>query len=252
MNCLIVGASGFIGNNAASFFAGIHDILVFHATRETGDSELKRWVSQADVILHLAGSNRPIKESEFKEINVGLTKKICTYINVLNVKPLLIFASSTQAELSNPYGVSKKLAEEEIVDCARKNKLTALIYRLPNVFGKGCRPNYNSVVATFCFNIANNLPIRIDNPGAVLNLIYVDDVIKNFHCQILKKHVEGVSWVSVEPIHKITVSELADCILSLKNNEKIYMNEAFEINFLEALRLTYLSHISKNKVGSIK
>jgi UDP-2-acetamido-2,6-beta-L-arabino-hexul-4-ose reductase len=162
MRVLVTGANGFIGKNLIVNLNAQDSFSVFKYSRENTIDELIDLVEQADTIIHLAGENRPKKPLAFDTVNAGLTKILCNVIRKTGRKIPLILASSTKADLDNPYGKSKRATEEEVENLATKSGNPVYIYRLPGVFGKWCTPNYNSVVATFCHNIANNLPIQID------------------------------------------------------------------------------------------
>jgi len=180
MNILITGANGFIGKNLRVSLERIPDCALLPFDVTDPPELLREYLSQADVIFHLAGVNRPRRVEEFEEVNTGLTEQICHYLETIGRKPLIVLASSTQADLDNPYGRSKKLAEEALADFAAKTGAPVRIFRLPGVFGKWSKPNYNTVVATFCHNIARDLPIAISDPANEVALVYVDDVIEAF------------------------------------------------------------------------
>ena len=177
---LITGSNGFIGKNLLLRIPKKNIIYTYN--RNDSLKDLKRLIisGEVDLIYHLAGENRPLHDSEFHNGNVSLTKEITDAIIKSRKKIPVIFSSSIQALLENPYGESKKAAEEELVNLNERTKCGVMVYRLPGIFGKGCKPNYNSVVATFCHNIINDIDIRVDSKDKVLNLVYIDDLIDEF------------------------------------------------------------------------
>ena len=180
MNILVTGANGFIGRNLCVFLseAGYNNISTI--TREDTQDDILAKTVKADFIYHLAGVNRPENDAEFKEGNTDFTSLIINELIACDKKTPIVFTSSTQAELDNAYGLSKAGAESLLKIYQDTAGADVFIYRLPNVFGKWCRPNYNSAVATFCYNTINNLPIMVNNAEAKLNLVYIDDVCNNF------------------------------------------------------------------------
>ena len=162
---LITGARGFIGRNLASHLRHRDDVRLLEYDLGGTEADLRRGAAEADVVFHLAGVNRPRDPAEFEAGNAGFTEELCRLLRLRqNRRPRIIVSSSVQAILDNPYGVSKRHAEEVLAGFARETGADVAIYRLKNVFGKWCRPNYNSVVATFCHNIAHDLPIQINDP----------------------------------------------------------------------------------------
>ena len=162
---LITGGRGFLGRNLSSFLRVRPDSTVAIFDLEDPSSDLRDHLSRADVVFHLAGVNRPKELAEFETGNVGLTQQICFFLRQLGRAPKIVFSSSIQADLDNPYGASKRKAEEALREFGVESGACVRIYRLKNLFGKWCRPNYNSVTATFCHNIANDLPISISDPA---------------------------------------------------------------------------------------
>ncbi|MDC1484773.1 NAD-dependent epimerase/dehydratase family protein, partial [Gammaproteobacteria bacterium] len=209
MHVLITGSKGFIGKNLVVELSSIETYSF--DTFDRGDSfeMLESKIRQADAVIHLAGENRPSNSEDFEIGNHQLTKLICEAIERLEKKIPIIFSSSTQAEDGNLYGDSKLAAENALHTLEEKTGCPVSIYRLPGVFGKWSRPNYNSVVATFCYNIANKLPIQVNNPEKSLPLVYIDDVIKSF-INTLQSSEPRQQWISVEPTYTITLQALAD------------------------------------------
>ena len=177
---LITGSRGFIGSNLIAHLQRRDDVRIFGYDRDNSREELDAWLEEADFVYHLAGVNRPKHEEAFFTGNAGLTSYVCQRLARRADPPPILLSSSIQAELDNPYGRSKRLAEEALEAYAEETGARAIIYRLTNVFGKWSRPNYNTVVATFCYNIAHDLPITISDPSRELRLIHIDDVVRAF------------------------------------------------------------------------
>jgi UDP-2-acetamido-2,6-beta-L-arabino-hexul-4-ose reductase len=201
MQVLVTGANGFIGKNLI-FRLNELKIQVSTYTRKNSIQDLKDLINDADFIVHLAGVNRPKDEKDFKVVNSGLTKSICSTVSSSGKKLPILIASSTQAEIKNAYGKSKLDAENALKQLENDTGCPIHIYRLPGVFGKWCKPNYNSVVATFCHNISHDLPVQINNPDFELSLVYVDDVVEEFVSLIQKASCEKKE-LSVQPEYKI-------------------------------------------------
>ncbi len=247
MKVLVTGADGFIGKNLVLKLSEFkeHQILTF--VKEDSPETLSNHLLIADVVVHLAGENRPPKEDLFAIVNVGLTKTICQILRKSGRTIPFIFSSSQQAKENNPYGHSKLTAEEALKDLTLKNGNTVFIYRLPGVFGKWCKPNYNSVVATFCNQIANDLPIQIDNPNTNIQLVYIDDVIKSFLWAINHSLTEDVVEVKVFPEYQIELQDLASQIKSFKKCRKTLISERVGHGLIRALYATYLSYLPNEK-----
>jgi len=186
MNILITGANGFIGKNLVTELESKVNDNIFKYDRNTNSNYLEKYCREADFVFHLAGVNRPQKKSEFIKDNVEFTNKLLNKLKKYNNTCPIMFSSSIQANLGNPYGKSKKAAEDLLFKYNEDTGIKVLVYRFPNVFGKWCKPNYNSVVATFCYNITRSLPINIDDENVTLDLVYIDDVIEQ-----LLKSLEG-------------------------------------------------------------
>ena len=173
----------------------------------------------------------------FKEVNINLTKYICEYLANNSIKIPLLFTSSVQATLKNDYGISKLEGEKIITELNNKNQNPVFLLRLPGVFGKWCRPNYNSVVSTFCYNAINNLDLKITEPNKKIPLVYIDDVIKIFSC--LESNKKGFFITEVNPIYKVSLKELAEkIILFNKNREKLVID-----NVGKGFNESYMQHL---------
>ena len=179
MRALVTGANGFLGKNLKIHLRekGIETVSF---TRDMSTEQLSECLVGVDFVFHLAGVNRPKDSAEFATGNKELTEQLCDAIRATDRQIPLLYTSSIQAEVDNPYGVSKKAAEQVLVALERDSGSPVYIYRLPNVFGKWSRPNYNSAVATFCHNIGKDLEIQIEDPAAMIRLVYVDDLIADF------------------------------------------------------------------------
>lgn len=243
---LVTGAQGFIGRNLTVRCGESGRFSVIPYGRGDDPARLPDLVAVADAIIHLAGENRPEDESAFEEVNAGLTRMLCDAIRGAvggsDRRIPLILASSIQAERDNPYGRSKRAAEDAVKALAEETGNPAVIFRLPGVFGKWCRPNYNSVVATFCHNIARNLPIRIDNPDARLRLVYIDDVVTAM-IDAVDTAAEGVSVGTVTPEYEITLDALAAQIRAFAGSRDSLVTERTGTGLIRALHATYLSYL---------
>ncbi|WP_263770077.1 UDP-2-acetamido-2,6-beta-L-arabino-hexul-4-ose reductase [Propionivibrio soli] len=246
MRVLITGSNGFIGKNLAVRLGELEGYEVIGFDKEDSLSDLRERVEHADSVVHLAGVNRPANIKEFAEGNADLTARLCEFISSTGRNIPLILSSSIQAERANPYGESKRAAEEVVEELARRTGNPVAIYRLPNVFGKWSRPNYNSVVATFCHNIANDLPIQINDRAAQLSLVYVDDVIAEF-ISSLGKVAPGVRQGRVEPVYSIDLGELAAQIEAFKNCRDSLVSERVGTGLVRALYATYVSYLPPDK-----
>jgi UDP-2-acetamido-2,6-beta-L-arabino-hexul-4-ose reductase len=242
LKVLITGANGFVGKNLTVHLSERKDIEVLTFVKGDSISSLDEKVQKVDFIFHLAGINRPKVESEFTEGNVVLTIALCESISKSKKRIPVIYTSSIQAELNNAYGISKKKAEEALLSLEKTSGSPVYIYRLPNVFGKWCKPNYNSAVATFCYNIANNLPVQINDANAEIKLVYIDDVIASF-----LNVLDGKSKNEVSPVYTITVGELQRQILAFKDSKINHVVENVGTGLTRALYSTYLSYFTPSQ-----
>ncbi|ULO22240.1 NAD-dependent epimerase/dehydratase family protein [Sulfitobacter sp. CB2047] len=241
MQVLITGAAGFIGRNLALRLteAG-HTVLP--ATRNTTNKELVDMVARADVVVHLAGANRPETDAEFDTVNDQYTARLCTLLRDRSAPVPVIAASTIQIERETPYGRSKRTGENHLRALGAATGAAVNICRLVNVFGKWCRPNYNSVVATFCHNIARDLPITISDPLAEIRLVHVDDVVDNW-LTWLSAPVPGVQVTSVEPEYRITLQDLADRLRGFRAVRDTHTVGETSTGLGRALYATYVSYL---------
>lgn len=254
MKVLVTGAKGFVGRNLIVML-GIHpDIEIVRYDLDDPASLLDEGLATSDVIFHLAGVNRPEKPEDYAVGNTGFTQTICDSLRSANRKPVIIFSSSIQAALDNPYGVSKRDAEDVLIKFAGQMGSRVVIFRMKNVFGKWCRPNYNSAVATFCNNIARNLPIIISDRANEVNLVYVDDVCSAMMEaagieQPPHKHFipgAGSAFADITPSFEITLGDLVDTIQAFKDTRSSLGVPAFNDAFVYRLYATYLSYLEES------
>jgi UDP-2-acetamido-2,6-beta-L-arabino-hexul-4-ose reductase len=245
MKVLITGSNGFIAKNLIVRLGELEGFETVTFSRQTPEKQLPDIVSNIDVVLHLAGVNRPLSPEDFVSGNTGLTQSLCHALLESGRQVPVIFTSSTQATLDNPYGKSKLDAEQALRNYAAQTGASVYIYRLPNVFGKWCRPNYNSAVATFCHNIARGLLIQINDSTAALSLVYVDDVIDEF-IRVLKHkpHLEVSAFCSVPIQYQTTVGELAHQLEAFRDSRHSLISEKVGVGLVRALYSTYMSYLS--------
>jgi UDP-2-acetamido-2,6-beta-L-arabino-hexul-4-ose reductase len=245
MKVLITGANGFVGKNLQLHLAERSDVEVACFTREHELSELPALLEGAAFVFHLAGVNRPQDPQEFVTGNQDLTLKLCQAIADSGRRIPVLYASSVQAGRDNPYGASKRAAELALFALQQSHGVPVHVFRLPNVFGKWCKPNYNSAVATFCHNIARGLPIQVNDPAAALTLVYVDDVVGRF-IQLLDgadASLEADGFELVAPQYSTTVGQLAEQIKAFKESRASQVTERVGSGLVRALYSTYLSYL---------
>lgn len=239
---LITGGRGFLGRNLTAHLRANKEYELTIMGREDEAGSLENALLSADIVFHLAGVNRPAHTEEFETGNAGLTQRICEILRRHKRVPKIVFSSSTQAELANPYGVSKKKAEDELRRFSEDTGSCVRIYRLKNLFGKWCRPNYNSVTATFCHNIAHELPIAVSDAAHEIELCYVDDVVAAFVQEIANKH-SGATEGDEIPSYRIRLGELAGRIHAFHDMRHSITLPDFSDWFNRALYATYLSYV---------
>lgn len=246
MKVLVTGANGFIGKNLVLRLREQADIEVLTFARGNTQAELQAALVLADAVIHLAGENRPASPDAFEQVNAGLTRQICHGLRGLGKKIPLLLASSAQAELDNPYGLSKLAAEQAVEQLAQEAGNPVAVFRLPGVFGKWCKPKYNSVVATFCHNKAHDLPVQIHDADARIRLVYVDDVVSAL-LSLLASPWAGVVRPEVAPEYTITLGELSAQIDAFKNCRSTLVLERVGTGLTRALYATYVSYLPKDK-----
>ncbi|MBS0512582.1 MAG: capsular polysaccharide biosynthesis protein CapF [Proteobacteria bacterium] len=249
MKVLITGAGGFVGKNLQQHLAERKDVEVVCFTRANSAADLPRLLEGVEFVFHLAGVNRPQDPQEFITGNADLTAALVQAVEgemrARGRKIPIICTSSTQAARDNPYGASKRAAEEALQAFAARSGASAHVFRLPNVFGKWCRPNYNSAVATFCHNIARGLPIQINDPAAPVTLVYVDDVVERF-IELMDgadAAVDAEGFATVTPQYTTTVGELARQIETFRASRDTLMTERVGTGLVRALYSTYVSYL---------
>ena len=269
MNILVTGANGFVGKNLVEALKNIRDkkdrthneiniesIMTFD--RDNTLDELSVFCVKADFIFHLAGVNRPQNNNEFNEVNLGLTTKLLSVIKLSGRSIPVMFASSIQASLKgrfkdSTYGKSKLAAEKALIEYSSLCNAKVFIYRFPNLFGKWCRPNYNSVVATFCNNIASGIPIKINDENTELELLYIDDLIEEMLQLLAGKGSKDTDYQSMyyrAPItYKVTVGEIAKLLYSFNHQPKnLLLLEIPAGSFASKLYATYLSYLPAGSI----
>lgn len=240
---LITGADGFIGRNLRVRLGELGRFAVIPIGRNHDPSELEAAARRADFVFHLAGTNRPQHEEEFETGNVGFSETLCRALEGAGNAAPIVYASSIQAERDNPYGASKRGAEQVLLRHAEASGAIVHLFRLANVFGKWARPNYNSAVATFCHNIARREPISVHDGSAPLRLNYVDDVVEAF-IFLLEGGGPGESGLrSVSPIYETNVGEVADLIASFRADREALRGPRAGAGLERALYATYLSYL---------
>lgn len=242
MKVLITGANGFVGKNLGAHLQERKDVEVLQFCREDDIASLQSLVSQVDFIFHLAGVNRPQNVEDFKSGNTDFTQVLCAAVVASGRNVPLLYTSSIQVELDNAYGSSKREAENALLNLAAQHCNDVHLFRLPNVFGKWARPNYNSAVATFCHNIVNGLPISINDANAKISLVYIDDVISTF-ISVLDGKQSGDPFVVVNPVYSISVGELSSQLYAFKESRQSMVTERVGTGLVRALYSTYLSYL---------
>lgn len=247
MKILITGASGFIGQNLIARLKEHDDYIIFAYDIDSSLEELNKYTKECDFVFHLAGVNRPIEERDFLKGNFGFTSTLLDCLKKYNNKCPVMISSSIQAELANPYGVSKKAGEDLIFAYGKEQSVKVLVYRFENVFGKWCRPNYNSAVATFSHNIANDLPINVNDPNVEMKLIYIDDLVNELLNAVQGKDNKSGQYCKVEPVHKIKLGKIVDLLYTFKELRLTGEIPNLSDPFTKKLYSNYLSYLPQNK-----
>lgn len=247
MKILITGAKGFIGKNLVAELKNRKYTNIFEYDRDTDPTLLDDYCKEAYFVFHLAGVNRPIEQSEFMEGNFGFTSTLLDKLKEHKNNCPIMISSSIQAELDNPYGKSKKAGEDLLFNYSKETDAKVLVYRFPNVFGKWCRPNYNSAVATFCHNIAHGLPITVNDPSVVMNFVYIDDVVNELTNALEGKENKNGDFCEVPVVHTITLGKIVDLIYSFKKcREERSIPDMSDV-FTKKLYSTYLSYLPEDQ-----
>ncbi|WP_028828648.1 capsular polysaccharide biosynthesis protein CapF [Proteocatella sphenisci] len=247
MKILVTGSNGFIGKNLIAELKNRNYNDIYEYNRDTDVSLLQDYCKQADFVFNLAGVNRPVEQSEFMEGNFGFTSDFLYILKKHNNTCPVMISSSTQAGLKNPYGESKKAGEDLLFNYGKETGAKVLVYRFPNVFGKWCKPNYNSAIATFCHNIAHDLPIQVNDRSAVMNLLYIDDLVAELINALEGKENKAESFCEVSTVHTITLGEIVDLIYSFKKSREDKSVPNMSDSFTKKLYSTYLSYLPEDK-----
>lgn len=260
MNILVTGANGFIGKNLVTTLYNIREkkdksfginseINIFEYDVDSDEQLLSEYCRKADFVFHLAGVNRPLEVEEYMEGNYGFTSALLQLLKEHHNPCPIMLASSIQAELDNPYGHSKKAGEDLMFQYGKENDVKIYVYRFPNVFGKWCRPNYNSVVATFCYNIAHDLPIQVNDENRIMQLVYIDDVIAELIRALQENPTQAEDGFCRVPVeHKVSLGNLASLLKEFKEyRETKGLPYSAEGSFEKKLYATYLSYIPEKK-----
>lgn len=240
---LVTGSKGFIGKNLIAQLEYLGETVYSFDIGNT-DEELVSFVKEADFVVHLAGINRPLTKEEFYDGNLNFTKKLLDIIEKENKKTPLLFSSSTQAEKDNDYGKSKKMAEEQVFDFSKRNNSPVFVYRFYNVYGKWCRPSYNSVIATWCYNISHDIPIEINESAPPIDFVYIDDVVENILKCIRGEISPSSEIIYAEPHDKVTLKRIAALLHSFKDSRK-NLEVPLQTGFEKKLYATYLSYVEE-------
>lgn len=247
MKILVTGSKGFVGKNLIAELKNRGYTNIFEFDIDTDKSLLDNYTKECQFVFHLAGVNRPKDEKEFMEGNFGFTSELLDLLKKHNNKSPILITSSIQAERDNPYGISKKAGEDLLFEYSKQTGAKALVYRLPNLFGKWCRPGYNSVVATFCYNIARDLDIKINNPEIELTLCYIDDVLEEFLRALQGNPTKQGDYCFVPVTHNIKLGELAETIRSFKESRTNLNIPDMQDQLTKKLYSTYLSFLPTDK-----
>ena len=259
MNILVTGANGFVGRNLVSQLENIafgkarnyaiagEELHVLCYDVDSDPAALEEYCRRADFVFNLAGVNRPEDPSEFMKGNFGFASVLLDTLKKCGNSCPVMISSSTQAALDNPYGESKRAGEELLFEYGRETGAKVLVYRFPNVFGKWCRPNYNSAVATFCHNIAHGLPIRVNDPSVVMHLVYIDDVVDELIGALSGDEHRAGAFCEVPVVHEITLGGIVDLLYSFRDMQQDLEVPDLGDAFTKKLYSTYLSYLPKEK-----
>ena len=247
MNIVVTGSKGFIGKNLIQTLQNETGHSIYEIDRTTPEKTIDDYLKKSDFIYHLAGVNRPQDEVEFMKGNKGLIEEIIDKLERYDNYPPILFTSSIQAELDNLYGKSKRAGEEIVESYQTRNNVPVYIYRLPNIFGKWSRPNYNSVVATFCHKIARGEEIQVNDPNVVLTLAYIDDVVMEFLSALNGEAYKESDYYTIPNIYEVKLGEIAELIYSFKESRTNRLVPDMSDSFTKKLYSTYLSYLPEDQ-----
>jgi UDP-2-acetamido-2,6-beta-L-arabino-hexul-4-ose reductase len=249
MKVLVTGAGGFIGKNLISELERRKNVTVLAFEQNTPIELLDKYCEECEFVYNLAGINRPENVEEFMEGNYGFATKLVETLKKHGNNCPVMNASSVQAMLENPYGKSKKAGEDMLFGYGQETGANIYIYRFPNVFGKWCRPNYNSAVATFCHNISRNLPIQVNDRNTVLHLVYIDDVVEELLCALDgHPHVDADGYCFVPVVHEIKLEEIVNMLYSFRESRNNFLiPKMTDGSFEKKLYSTYLSYLPESE-----
>ena len=247
MKVLVTGAQGFIGKNLIVELKNRNFLDIFEVVKDTEISLLDDYCAQADFVFHLAGVNRPENPSEFMAGNFGFTAKLLSVLIKHNNSCPIMLSSSIQADLDNPYGLSKRAGEDLLFNYSKKTGAKVLVYRFPNVFGKWSRPNYNSAIATFCHKIARDEQITVNDPNMIMGLVYIDDVISELINALSGKENVVGAFCEVPVIHTVSLGKIVELLFSFKQSRETREVPFLRDTFTKKLYSTYLSFLPHEK-----
>lgn len=244
---LITGSKGFIGKNLIERLNRAENIEMLTFDIENNMEELEKNIKSADFIFHLAGINRPKNPEDFYKGNSDLVRNLISMLEKNNLNTPILITSSIHADKDNDYGKSKLVGEKLLKEYSERNNANVYIYRLQNVFGKWCRPNYNSVVATWCYNTANNIELQVNNRDTLIEFVYIDDVINSIVSHLDEAEKENKLYYMVKKTYHRTLGEVVDLLEFFKNSRKNLTIPQVGIGFERALYATYLSYLPKDE-----
>jgi len=246
MKVLITGANGFIAKNLIVVLMKMPHIEILKYTQDNSAEELEDLLKKSDFIFHLAGVNRPENSQEFYDGNSGFTQTIISLLEKYKKSIPILFSSSAQVGNDSDYSKSKEEAEESIRNYANKNNTSCFIYRLPNVFGKWSKPNYNSVIATWCYNITRDIEIQVNNKETELNLLYIGDVIHAFIDHLYVSSTEQILF-EVQTVYKKSLGEIEKLLYAFRDSREHLLIPNIAKGFERVLYATYLSYLPHDK-----
>jgi UDP-2-acetamido-2,6-beta-L-arabino-hexul-4-ose reductase len=255
---LVTGSDGFLGRNLCVALGRCEGITVLRFDVQNTTAELEQQVAQADFVFHLAGVNRPKDEKEFAEGNADLTRLLCDFAEKHNCRAPILLSSSTQAASDNAYGKSKRAAEDALIDYSKRTGIPVFVYRFPNLFGKWSRPNYNSVVSTFCYNVTHDLPIQVNDPAHTVTFAYVDDVVEACVAQALGARTQSPApspqlpapspqyYYDLQDTYSVSLGRLAGLVKAFRAVRDGGPMPDLSDSFTKKLYATFLSYYDTN------